>query len=275
MYSIENENLKITFTEVGALLTSVFDKRRNKECLWQKDPNIWASQDVVMFPLLGPGKTKFIGKEYEMRQHGFARESVFAAEQLSENCIRFTLASNEETLKLYPYDFEFILTYSLIKDTLKYDYEIKHSSKGKMPFMLGSHVGFLISNGAYLETSVKTYHPLDDKGLLMNSVPWKEENNLQITKDLFKKYKTIVLNNENNSRWILHTGDGYVYIYNIQSPLVGVWSNESSGDYVCVEPWWGEPPYENMPEDFEDRNLVQWCKKPMKYSYSITFRKEK
>ncbi|MFA6667039.1 MAG: hypothetical protein WCS51_01595 [Bacilli bacterium] len=275
MYTIENEILKVTFDEVGAVLTSIIDKRRDKEILYQKDPKFWAFQDVVMFPILGPGKTRFMGKDVEMRQHGFLREQTLVAEQVSETCVRFVFNSTPETLKIYPYDFIFTLTYMLDKDSLKYDYEIKHVSMGRMPFMLGSHTGFIINSKAFLETDVHSFHPLDKDGLLLNSMLWKEDSNLKLTKDLFKRYHTIVLNNHHNARFILHTGDGYLIIYNINAPLVGVWSNSEGGDFVCVEPWWGEPAYKDMPQDFAERNLVQWCKKTEKYTYSISFKKEK
>ena len=44
--------------------------------------------------------------------HGFARDSEFEFLSKTENSISFILKSNDETLKVYPYDFEFIVTNS-------------------------------------------------------------------------------------------------------------------------------------------------------------------
>ena len=69
MQIIENSNLRVSITEVGSLLTSVYDKNLKQELLWQKDPAIWNSQDVLIFPIIGPATTSFNNKEVTMRQH--------------------------------------------------------------------------------------------------------------------------------------------------------------------------------------------------------------
>ena len=185
MQIIENEFLKVSISERGSLLTSVYDKRRNKECLWQKNPNIWASQDVLIFPIIGPSGFEINGIIRNMRQHGFTRESLFKVVFKSETDLVMSLKANEDTLKLYPYFFELIVHYTLNQEKLIYKIEVKNFSLEKMPFMLGLHPGFNINDGAYIETHAKSYYPCINNfyGKLSE---WSQPQKLIISKDLFK-----------------------------------------------------------------------------------------
>jgi galactose mutarotase-like enzyme len=276
MLIIENKNFKITINEVGALLKSFYDKNRNKECLWSGNKEVWPHQDVVIFPIIGPGTTNMLGIKREINQHGFCRYATYEAKQISKAEAEFSIKYNEETLKLYPYKFEFIVNYKVYGNSLLYKFTVLNHGKEKMPFMVGSHPGFLIDEGATLEIPNPEFYALD-KGLVVNKVlPWPLGKKFMITKEMFKKYETIVLDNsKGNNTYVLHTGnpDNYVYTYKMNSPLVAVWSNANNGNYICIEPWWGETNYVEMPQDFEKRNLVQWCNKKRVFAYSISFKK--
>ncbi len=278
MLNIENKNFKITINEVGALLRSFYDKNRKKECLWGGDRNIWPHQDVVIFPIIGPGTTNMQSVKREINQHGFPRYSTYTGKQISKVEAEFSLKYNKETLKLYPYKFELVVNYKVYGNSLLYKFIVINHGDKKMPFMLGSHPGFLIGEGATLEIPNDEFYPLKN-GLVVNEITSRPlGNKFLIKKDIFKKYETVVLDNsKGNQKYILHTGapDNYVYIYKLNSPLVAVWSNANGGDYICVEPWRGETNYVNMPVDFEKRNLVQWCNKKRVFSYSISFNKSK
>ena len=67
MEYLENELLKIGVATHGAELSSIFDKKRNKEMLWQADPAFWNRHAPVLFPIVGnvnKGVFKYKGKEY-------------------------------------------------------------------------------------------------------------------------------------------------------------------------------------------------------------------
>ena len=53
METIENKLFKVSVDETGALLTSVITKKNQQELLWQKNPDFWPNQDVVIFPVIG------------------------------------------------------------------------------------------------------------------------------------------------------------------------------------------------------------------------------
>ena len=58
-------------------------------------------------------------KTYSLNRHGFARDRNFDIIESSENKAIFSLKYDEETLKLYPFDFELQLIYTLNDNNLK------------------------------------------------------------------------------------------------------------------------------------------------------------
>ena len=94
--------LKIKTVKKGAELVSVkvdnIEKMHDGESFWNR-------HSPVLFPIVGKlkdGKTIIEGKEYQMGQHGFARDMEF--EEIGENS--YVLKANEETKIKFPYDFE-------------------------------------------------------------------------------------------------------------------------------------------------------------------------
>ena len=76
MYQIENEELTVKVSPLGAELQSIYDKRMEKEVLWQGDKKYWGRRAPVLFPNVGRHSGDFYlwkGKRFDTKQHGFAR----------------------------------------------------------------------------------------------------------------------------------------------------------------------------------------------------------
>ena len=111
---ISNQTLSAEIDCRGAQLRSL--KKDGCELLWQGDSRFWTETAPVLFPICGGLKDDryFLdGREYTLEKHGFACGLDFEGEKLSESCARFVLVSNEKTLKKYPYNFVFTVTFRL------------------------------------------------------------------------------------------------------------------------------------------------------------------
>src|SRR5690242_17715830 len=111
MHQIENDFLKVKARNYGAELISVYNKKGMTEHLWQADPTYWGWHAPLLFPVVGRCLNDEIivdGTKYSMEKHGFARKSNFSLFELSETKMIFSLTSSAETLKIYPYRFEFL-----------------------------------------------------------------------------------------------------------------------------------------------------------------------
>ena len=152
-----NSNVKIDNGE----LTSF--KKSGIEFIHQKGNKGWRNSDDEMFPVIGPTiKNNFIVHTKKgdaiHDQHGLLREleyAVISSDEKSANFIKkytkntqiknskYPEKSTEPTL-FWPFDFSFEKNFTLENNILKIDFII-NSEKG-MPFMLGYHPAFLLSD---------------------------------------------------------------------------------------------------------------------------------
>ena len=145
-YTIQNDQLRVSILEKGAELCSIQSVEKGTEYMWQADPNIWGSHAPNLFPVIGCLKDNgFIheGNEYAMTKHGFIRNNthVKLLEQ-SENKLSFILSSNQETRKIYPFEFEFKTHFVLESNQVKVIHEITNTGENEMLFHLGGHPAF-------------------------------------------------------------------------------------------------------------------------------------
>ena len=96
LYTLQNEHLTVKIQNKGATLWSIKD-RDETEYLWQGNPNYWEDRAPNLFPYIARmtnGKYKLNGKTYKMDIHGFAKDMVFHAKQISDNHIIFWIINN-------------------------------------------------------------------------------------------------------------------------------------------------------------------------------------
>jgi hypothetical protein len=147
MQILKNQNLTIKINPNGAELTSLFNNENQTEYIWNADPAFWGKSSPVLFPIVGSLKENsycFEEQEYTLPRHGFARDSVFIVEKSDETHATFLLTYDENTLKVYPFKFEFRLIYSLENDTLNVTYFVRNIGENKLYFSVGGHPAFTV-----------------------------------------------------------------------------------------------------------------------------------
>jgi galactose mutarotase-like enzyme len=251
---IENENLRVAIQPKGAELDSIFSKQTQLEYLWQGDAAFWGKKSPILFPIVGTLKNNsftYEGGNYNLSRHGFARDRVFIIEKQTADTATFLLKSDAESLKVYPFDFEFRLYYTLKDNTLSVSYTVKNASNGAMYFSVGGHPAFrlpLDENTNYtdyfielntVETSGR--YPLSNDGLLeLSANPFLEDaNEIPLHPSLFYEDAVVLKHLKSNSMAILSdktphglrmTFDGF--------PYFGIWAAKDA-PFVCLEPWCG------------------------------------
>ena len=109
-YIIKNNDLTVKISTLGAELQSI--KKDNIEYLWQGDEKSWKNKATNIFPYVGKmteGKYIYKGQTYEMGSHGLARHIEFSVEEKEDEKITFKMSSNEDTLKNYPFLFDYFI----------------------------------------------------------------------------------------------------------------------------------------------------------------------
>lgn len=254
MHTIENEFLKVTARNFGAELTSVYYKPTHTEHLWQADKNFWGWHAPVLFPVVGRCMNDEIlidGNKYAMEKHGFARKSEFTLLELNENKMVFMMQSSESTLRIYPYQFEFLIAYTLDGNKLLVSYEVINRDTKTIYFQLGGHPAFAAPFSAtekyddyYLEfenTENAPRHYIDANGFFDGRTETALTNGMRVNlrPDLFKddalifkdlQSRKVFLKSRNHERYVEVDFNGFNYL--------GLWAKENA-PYVCIEPWLG------------------------------------
>ena len=124
---IENNHLRVALNAKGAELDSILNKQNDLEYLWQGDAAFWGKKSPILFPIVGTLKDNaffYNDKKYNLPRHGFARDRTFSVENHTAEKVAFLLVSDGESLKNYPFHFEFRLHYSLKDNTFGVTYDV-------------------------------------------------------------------------------------------------------------------------------------------------------
>lgn len=287
---IENDVLEAVIAEQGAELISLRSKETNIEYIWQGNPEFWARHAPVLFPIVGRLKDdqySYQGKTYKMPQHGFARDSIFTVIQHGEATVSFSLKSNIETKKVYPFDFEFVISYSLEGDQIIVSYQIENTGTKEMYFSVGGHPAFNIPlepkrafEDYYLSFSPqksRTQLPLKGAYIDVTNKTLAQTNiSINLNHDLFDNDALIYETKGANSFSIVSDESQHgIQLSYTDMPYVGIWSpTNKNAPFVCIEPWCGiADTFDSSGEITEKMGINQLEKgKLFETNYTITIK---
>ncbi|KAA5822360.1 aldose 1-epimerase family protein [Algibacter amylolyticus] len=256
MYSLENNILKIDIKKTGAELCGITGLKNNIAFMWHADPDIWGSYAPNLFPIIGALKDNtyiFEDHKYELPKHGFIRnnEDITLLEQ-TKNSITFKLVSNNDLIKKYPFNFEFLITYTLTENTIEVKHSIKNLDDNTMYFSVGGHPAFkcpVYQNENYEDYSFEFEHTENSKTHLVNmenglitantEQVFDNSNKIELNRDIFKKDALIFKDLKSKKVTLKSANHGPILtVSHHDFDYLGLWA-KPNGDYVCIEPWLG------------------------------------
>jgi galactose mutarotase-like enzyme len=288
MSFLENDRLKVEVSAFGAELHSVYNKSTGFEYLWHGDKSYWGRRSPVLFPIVGKvwnGRMKYCGAEYALSQHGFARDCEFAKldeSQLSRLLLKrdgdvqkcgFVLYSNEETKKLYPFDFALYIIYCLIDNCLEVNWIVENRTEGDMYFQIGAHPAFNYRNFDE-DAEFQGYMKFDRVGKLSlttlecGGYAARERREIEVSPDGIVINKStfagdaLVFEKQLNRVTLCdRNGEAYVEV-EFDAPVVGLWSPAKIGyaPFMCIEPWYGRCDDSNFDGDYNEKPYINYLK---------------
>lgn len=268
-YTIENDILSVTVDAKGAELASVKRKDSGIEYLWQGDAAYWTGRAYNLFPICGrlnDGKYTYRGKIYEMGSHGFVRNSELALAEQTESSLTFRLTDSESTRAIYPFSFDYNVTYILDGNKLVHRYTVKNPGDGELIFTVGGHPGFnvpLDRNSVfedwYLEfdSSCKPEYIVFSSACLCDGFapyPLKENRIMPLRHDLFDDDAIFLHNVAAGVTLKSDRSEHGVHVSYPKMNYVGVWHKpKTDAPYVCIEPWRGIPADDSAVDDLETK----------------------
>jgi galactose mutarotase-like enzyme len=245
--TIKNAYLSAIINSKGAELISL-KTTNNREYMWEGNPAFWKNQSPVLFPIVGTLKNNsfyYNENQYQILRHGFARNMEFTLIERSENQAIFSLISTEESLKIYPFDFEFRMIYTLDKNQLIITYLVINNNDCIMPFSIGAHPAFALPQSfenytlAFEHTETLTSYLLEDN-LLSDTTTTVEmsDNKLPLTYSLFEKDALVFKKLQSKEITILENESPILKVQFNDFPHLGIWTLNNA-PFICIEPWIG------------------------------------
>lgn len=253
MIFLENEHIKASFAKKGAELQSVINKKNDMDYLWNGNPAYWGKFSPVLFPIVGALKDNtyyYENKEYKLSRHGFARDHEFQVDQQGMDEVIFTLSHNEETLKIYPFQFILQLRYKLSGSGLSCTYQVSNPDHQPLLFSIGAHPAFNVplENGLeytdyFLEfnkDNFLSYHKIDNDLIASETVEVElKDNKLPLKHALFYEDALVFKSLKSDCISIRsHKSPNGLHFRFKDFPFFGIWAAKDA-DFLCLEPWCG------------------------------------
>lgn len=265
-------DLQITIAHHGAELVSI--QYGGREYMWNGDTEYWGRIAPILFPIVGrlSGDTLRIkGREFQMKQHGFARDAEFSQSGIKVDSIigKVLLQTCQPPLKFimsqygkpqnYPYDFELSVSYEIQGQIVSCSWEVLNTGKETMHFQIGAHPAFMLPNynaneaiHGYLQCYDVNNHVVSPfvTSYLVDGL----RHGYGSPKALVNKEALIAITNEsfaNDAILIEGSQVASVSLFDQQLRKVltvlcpqaeayGLWAPSKPGcPFVCIEPWCG------------------------------------
>jgi len=240
--------------EIHPLGAQLFSLRGTCDLQWHGDPAVWKGRAPILFPIVGAlaqGQYRLDGETYSLSRHGFARDRLFKLVEASPARALFRLHWDEETLRLYPFRFQFDLEFSVTGARLRMAATVRNLEEKKtLPASVGFHPALYwpLPYGQpraahFLEFEKEEPAPirrLDPQGLLSPAefATPVQNRRLELDDALFAD-DAIIFDHLASRRLSYGAEKGpRIEIEFPGMPYLGVWTKPGAG-FICIEPWHG------------------------------------
>lgn len=263
-YHIENDLFRVTVNEKGAELCSIKSLKTDREYIWQAN-DVWNGSAPVLFPIVGNlkgGGYTYEENEYKIPKHGFVRhnENIKLINR-TKTRLSFLLSSNDETMAMYPFKFDFKVSFFLANNKLQVFHEVVNLNEKEMLFSLGGHPAFNCPFNSdesyedyYLQFENKESpisYEITQEGLLgmeEKSIIEKKDK-IPLTNNLFDDDALIFMDLSSTELSLKSKTHKDVLKVNFGDfPFLGVWAKPNA-NFVCIEPWAGLPDFEDSKQE--------------------------
>lgn len=273
MHTLKNDVLTVNVSDHGAELTSI--RKGSIEYLWQADPAFWGRHSPVLFPIVGSvweKRYRVDGREYELGQHGFARDMDFILVEASDTEVRYRLGSTPETLAKYPWPFVLEISYKLHDNKIDVIWEVSNPGPQEMFFQIGAHPAFNYPD--YESDTMERGFLSFDRSEGLECIRIKEkgcvdaeprypleipqDGLLPLTRETFDAIDTIMLQDSQISKVTLYRTDASPWLsLTFDAPVVGIWSPPTrNAPFICLEPWYGRCDSAGYEGEYKDKDWM-------------------
>jgi galactose mutarotase-like enzyme len=245
--TISNQQLTAVINHHGGELVSL-QANTGKEYIWEGNPDYWGKLSPILFPIVGTlknGAYNYDGKKYQLTRHGFARDMEFDLIDKTGTAVVFSLKANNETRKLYPFDFELQIVYSIKESELCITYKVFNNSPEILFYGIGGHPAFSLPNAFekyslnFESNETLISYQLEGDLLSDKTIPIElSANLLPLTYSLFERDALIFKEMKSKQIQLLENNVPVLNFRFGDFPNFGIWTKQNA-PFICLEPWAG------------------------------------
>ena len=251
-YIIKNDFIEAIISSYGAELRKLIDNDGVNR-LHIPSEDTWNRVSPTLFPQISRmpnSEYKVNGQTYNMPTHGFIRDSELELVNHTNFEITFKYSHNKKTLIMYPYKFNFYVTYKLINNVLNVIFKVENPSDEVLRYMLGGHPGFkipLFENESYSDYTVIFEKKENVKrmclvdGFLANKYEDFYLDFINLNHSLFLDDALIFKNLKSNYVEIISKNHDKKIKFHFEGfEILAIWSKANDNvNLLCLEPWNG------------------------------------
>lgn len=192
------------------------------------------------------------GRQYTLKNHGFARDSEFAVAQESGDAVTYRMVSSQESLAMYPFRFVLEVSYRLEGSTVVVGYHVENADEKEMVFSIGAHPAFnspIVAGDSFedyflefekFETLDRQYVNAANLLIAGKSEPFLRNERIKpLSPGMFDdgafildgvKSSSVALKGRKTGKSVTVSFRGF--------PQMGIWAPPGA-PFVCIEPWYG------------------------------------
>jgi galactose mutarotase-like enzyme len=264
--AIASAGLSAQIDTLGAQLFTLKDAS-GRDLLWDGDPAFWTGRSPILFPIVGAlagGEYRLDGQTYVLPRHGFARTKRFEVAEATAVSATFTLRSDAETLRVYPFTFALAVTFAIDQRSLTITASVSNPGERPLPASFGFHPAFRwpLPYGRpradhavrFAKDESAPIRRIDGQGLVKpdgEATPVVEDE-LDLRDDLFAD-DAVIFDRLNSASLYYGAKDGpSLQIDFPDTPYLGLWSKPGA-PFVAIEPWHGIADPQGFSGDFRDK----------------------
>lgn len=263
--TIATPQLSAAINPLGAELTHLRDAE-GRELMTDADPAFWTGHAPLLFPIVGRLNDDTLhidGTDYSMKQHGFARRSLFTLVEQSDAQAVFLLEDSAESRAIYPFPFALRVTYTITGATLDVAVVIENRGGDVLPASFGFHPAFAwpLPYGlpradhriVFAKDEPAPLRELVDSAIIEQRRASPLEGRTLALKDtLFERDALIWDELQSRSvRYGAPTGPQLRVDFPLM-PMLGIWTKPGAA-FICIEPWHGIADPEGFSGDIRDK----------------------
>ncbi|MDG3085359.1 hypothetical protein P7F88_04270 [Vibrio hannami] len=256
LVSISKNGISATINSLGAELITL-RRGKNPSIIWSGEE--WRCSAPWLFPIVGnlpESCYTYKGNSYEMERHGFARNKAFLVTQQTDSSVSLMLESDSETILTYPFQFRFLVTYSIENEGINISAKIENSGNEDMLFSLGYHPGFVCDQeGELVFGTPPSSYFYGENGFVSfdNNKQRPIKNNLLALDMINFSRGAIYIKNIEKQLIKLKTGGQVIALRVPSCPYLMIW-REPGAKFICIEPCFGiTEPYVDSQISFENK----------------------